>query len=84
MHKFNMHIRKHIQQLFKGLEGKNGNYTVVIFSIILRGIRNNPTGIVPNLKNPSFGKPLLGIDLLKSRRIFMIRSEIHLKCILLR
>lgn len=45
-----MHIRKHIQQLYKGLEGKNGNYTIVIFSIILRGIINNPTDIMPNLK----------------------------------
>ena len=51
MYKLNMHIRKHIQQLYKGLEGKNGNYTIVIFSIILRGIiRNNPTDIMPNLK----------------------------------
>ena len=51
MYKFNMHIRKHIQQLYKGLEGKNGNYIIVIFSIILRGIiRNNPTDIMPNLK----------------------------------
>jgi len=50
MYKFNMHIRKHIQQLYKGLEGKNGNYTIVIFSIILRGIVNNPTDIMPNLK----------------------------------
>ena len=80
-----MHIRKHIQQLYKCLEGKNGNYTIVIFSIILRGIiRNNPTDIMPNLKNPNFGKPLLGIDLLKSRRIFMIKPKIYLKCILLR